>query len=127
MKFSNLFRRQAIALLTLCSAPLAAYAGNWVQTPVSGGVVIVNQTSGSITFCSGLLNGNTNQPLGKCAAIGSIAPVNLNGNVQVNAGTTANLVFFVTNTATGAIAQCSMMTNGNTGAPIGTCVGWQAQ
>jgi hypothetical protein len=96
------------------------------QAAVSGGVLIVNQTSGTITYCSGLINGRTNKPLGKCAVIGTISPTNLAGNLQINAGTTASDVAFVTNVASGATLQCGLMVNGYTGAPYGGCVALQA-
>jgi hypothetical protein len=116
------------AIITALTAPTSVVAApTFVQVSVSGGVVIVNQTNGVITYCSGLLNLNTGTPIGKCAAIGTISVSNLVGNVQINTGTTANAAAFITNTATGAIVQCGLQVNATTGAPLGGCVTFNAQ
>jgi hypothetical protein len=104
----------------------ASVGAEIVQASVAGGAVLVNTSSGKITFCPGQVNGNNGAPRGICTAIGEISTAELSGNVQINAGNLAYDTVFVTNTKTGVFVQCGVLTNGSNGRPFGGCTTHQA-
>jgi hypothetical protein len=82
------------------------------------GRVVLDESSGSITFCPAAVSGS-NQPYGKCAGIGGLPTANLVGNGFVGIG---GLAAFVGNLATGYVVECALIWNTNTGQPVGSCV-----
>lgn len=113
------------AIIGAGAAAPAIAAPVYVQAEGEWGVLLVNQVNGNINYCVGLQNSN-GTPIGKCARIGAISSASLSGNVQISIPGTNYSVALITNTATGAVVECSLV-YAATGVPTGTCLAQQVQ
>src|SRR5262249_40190559 len=84
--------------------------------PNANSVVLVNNSTGEITQCGGLVSGAN--PLGTCVRIGGIPTTSLSGRVAVNI---VGNIAFITDAGTGAVANCSVFIN-TSGNPSGHCI-----
>ena len=104
-----------------------ASAANYVSAANQIGMVVVNETNGNITFCTGLFKLSEFNLTGQCKKIGSIPTASLQGNVSITLPQNANLNkyygsnAYILNTATGVVVMCPAFSNGTTGAQVGTC------
>jgi hypothetical protein len=110
--------------------PLPHY---FTTTPTADGVVVVDQSTGYITYCSSYVQKRPNlagvasaSPAGQCASIGKIganpaAVPNLVPNLTV---ITQSPSLYVVNTITGQIVQCSTTSTilGSTSTAAGSCI-----
>jgi hypothetical protein len=100
----------------------------FTTTAVLNGVVIVDQTTGAVTYCTSLVNvsnaGAT--PSDACAFMGRATPTS--GSSTSLTVTASGSSVFVLNNVTGIILQCATIENivGSTGKPEGSCVTFNA-
>ncbi len=99
------------------SSPALA-EGVLIQAAGEQGMVVLDEGSGSITFCAAGVN--VTVPDGKCAGIGGlpISPAISNGFVTI--GGVGGTAAFVGNPATGYVVECAL--ENNSGEPLGSCV-----
>src|SRR5215510_4370928 len=101
------------------STTAAAYTP--VAAASANSLLLINNATGAITQCGGLVSGSS--PIGTCFQIGAISSTSFSGHVQVNL---VNNIAFITDTGIGVIANCSVLINAN-GNPTGHCINEQAQ
>ena len=89
----------------------------------STGVVIVDQSTGAITYCTSLVNisGINAIPSGFCTMLARATPGPSPNSLSVSASSSS---IFVINNQTGQILQCATIDNvvSGVGHPAGTCV-----
>jgi hypothetical protein len=90
------------------------------------GIAIVNQDSGSVTYCTSFVNVSLNNavPNDSCKTVGGLTPGTGLSSLSIGVASTS---FFVVNTQSGGILQCpSILTisSGPTpsGSPTGGCI-----
>jgi hypothetical protein len=105
----------AIAVLGL--VPVQAHAAPaYVQASTPNGVILVKKATGEIIYCPGLSTSG-GSPTGSCGSLGTLPSALNTADLQINAGGTS---VFLTNLATGASLQCSLLIS-SYGSPVGNC------
>lgn len=125
VKTKRLFVLCAIAMLS-CSPAIAAKP-TMLTAPVTGGQLVVDQTTGAISYCVTLTTGGTSNPtpVGMCAQIGTATPAANNPSFEIgvseNSGVPSGATSFVTNVYSGQVTQCEYYFNSTTHSIAGSC------
>lgn len=108
------------AVLAQTTTPIFTMA----PTANTSGVVIVDQTTGAISYCTSLVNATTSTaiPSDSCSLLGRATPTS--GSSNSLSITASGSSVFVLNNVTGQIVQCATIDNviGNSGRPEGSCI-----
>jgi hypothetical protein len=113
--------------LTLVSPMAASAQAVFTTAPGGGGQIVVNQSTGAVSYCV-ILSGGTAlapTPTGICAKIGTATPSATNPSLVVsewfNGNSAGQYTSFVTNVYTGKVTQCEYYYNGNLHTIYGDC------
>jgi hypothetical protein len=106
----------ALALLGQIKTTLAADIIEAV--PVSHSVVIINQTSGAVTQCTGVFNLTLQQPQGSCSQIGTVTPPPAGTSFVTK---NEDYFVFILNSTSRTLYACVANFNNQTSAPSGSC------
>jgi hypothetical protein len=120
---SHLLKTWAFLGLTsafvLCVQVRFSLAADIIEAvPLAHSVVIIDQQSGAVTQCTGLLNTTLQQPVGSCGQIGTVTPPPTGTNLITK---NEDYFVFVLNSAARTLFSCLANFNAQTLAPTGTC------
>ncbi|QWF71956.1 hypothetical protein KEF85_05720 [Methylomonas paludis] len=120
MNKTNAIKSLISLILWTSSSLVSADTHKYIQAATGGGVIILNQKNGVITYCETTYSSQSEKYTPNCATIGTISPHSLVGNASILLPTASN-VAVITNQTTGVVAQCTLLPGAT-----GSCTSFQA-